>query len=418
MPRMQRIVGSSERILPDPDQMEVECQRVIAGVRGSLLELYASLAVDPELPQEAIRKFGVNKNLAWKVSKILSTADGLPAIQHFPGAPGWEIMLAAIRDAGGPEPLLDRVRAALESFDQFVSRHAGSRANLELILDSMGLGGAGGQLEASRLAAYQGNSGIWGVQVRTRMTAGFVVPSATRGRVDGALVGGLLGFRCLRPGVSWPLFRFQCYNDDGTPRRKESEPLEAGDGHTSLPSLIRSFSSPALPPIASHVIGNSVEHVLQPTTVGNLGAFDCFFGEVVRGNTRYRDASNTHAEFSSSVTLPIESLVFDIFVHRDLELAAPPAMDVFGRPAGGPADPTTHRDPYRIPIHERCVELVGQPPVLVTPLMPRHPDLVAMVTARLGFPLSEFRGFRATLKYPPMPATVVIRWPLAEAPRP
>src|SRR6476659_8398089 len=124
---MHRTAEQSERFLPNPDQMEIECQQVIAGIRGSLLELYATMAVDPEQPQEAIRKFGVNKNLAWKVSKILSASDGLSTIQHFPGGAGWEIMLAAIKVAGGSDALLGRVRSAIEAFDGFVSRHAGTR---------------------------------------------------------------------------------------------------------------------------------------------------------------------------------------------------------------------------------------------------------------------------------------------------
>lgn len=414
---MNQVAGNPEKILSNTDQMELECQRVIAGIRGSLLELYAALGVDPAQPQEAIRKFRVNKNLAWKVSKILSAEDGLSTVQHFPGGAGWEIMLGAIQEAGGPDLLLSRVRAALDQFDVFVARHAGTRTNLELILDSMGLSGGGGQLEASRQMAFQGNSGIWGVQVRTRMTSAFVVPSKTPGRVDAALIGGLLGFRCLRQGVSWPLFRFQSYNDDGTPRDRTAETVEENDGSSPLPALIRRFSSPNLPPIKSVRIRNSVEHSLQPTTVGNLGAFDCYFGDILRGESRYRDEINVQGEFASSVTLPLENLVFDLFVHRELEMPEPPTVVVYGRPAGGPDDPSAHRESFRIPIPERCVEMVGRPPVVVTPLMPRYPELVAMVTARLGSNLADFRGFRATLKFPPMPATVVLRWPLPEAPK-
>jgi hypothetical protein len=264
--------------------------------------------------------------------------------------------------------------------------------------------------------AFQGNSGIWGVQVRTRMTAGFVVPGRTPGMVDAALVGGLLGFRCLRPGVSWPLFRFQSYTGEGVQMERDRETITAGDGPAAMPALIRRFSSEKLPPIRTVRIGNIEEHVLQPTTVGDLGAFDCFFGDLVRDDARYRTNVDTHAEFASSVTLPVETLVFDVFIHRDVELVEPPTVAVYGRPAGGPDDPATHTEPYRIPIPERCVEMVGQPPVVVTPLMPRYPELVAMVTTRLGHSLADFRGFRATLKYPPMPATVVLRWPLPEAP--
>jgi hypothetical protein len=103
---MTQIVASGHTHL-NTDQMEVECQRVIGGVRGSLLELYAALSVDPEQPQEAIRKFRVNKNLAWKVSKILSAQDGLTSIQHFPGGAGWEIMLGAMKEAWRPRPAFE-----------------------------------------------------------------------------------------------------------------------------------------------------------------------------------------------------------------------------------------------------------------------------------------------------------------------
>jgi hypothetical protein len=401
--------------LSDHDLMEVECKEALAVVRGSLLELYAALGVDPEQPQEASRKLGVNKNLAWKVSKILTADDGLSTVQSFPGGAGWEILLAAVRSAGGSETLVSRVRASLEAFEAFVTRHAGTRANLELILDSMGLTGGGGQLETSRQMAFQGNSGIWGVQVRARLTSAFVAPAKKQGQVDAALVGGMIGFRCLRPGISWPLFRFQSYHDDGRPMDLGEEMIEPSGG--SLPMLLRRFSSPTLPPIASYRVGNYQEHVLQPTTVGNLGAFDCLFGGIVRGNPRYRTADDMHGEFASSVTMPVETLLFDVFVHRELEMPRPPEVHVYGRPGGGLDDPTTRREEYRVPLPVRCVELPGHPPVVATPLVPRYGDLVALVMERLGHPAAQYRGFRLTLGHPPMPSTVLLRWPLAEAPR-
>jgi hypothetical protein len=398
--------------------MEVECERVIGGLRGVLLESYASLGLDPAQPQEASRQLGINKNLAWRISKIMTASDGLSTIDKFPGGSGWDIFLEALGRAGVVRSQQDQIREALRAFDQFVTTHAGSRSNLELILDSMGVMEGSGQLDVSRQIAFQGNSGIWGVQARTRLTAGFLAPSKTQpDRADAILIGGFLGFRCLRPGVSWPLFRFQSYDDKGALLELPRETVEPNGEGGALASLIRRFSSANLPPIKSVQVGKITEHVLQPTTVGNLGAFDCCFGDVIRGDARYRDEANTHADFGSSVNLPLETLLFDVFIHRELELSEPPALTVYGRPGGGPDEPSVRLESRRIPISERCVELVGRPPVVVTPLMPRYPELVGMAVARLGCTLGEFRGFRATLKYPPMPSSVVLRWPLAEAPK-
>src|SRR4051812_40512166 len=52
--------------------LETECRVVVGEVQGALLEAYGVLGLDPAQPQEASRRLGLNKNLTWKISKILT----------------------------------------------------------------------------------------------------------------------------------------------------------------------------------------------------------------------------------------------------------------------------------------------------------------------------------------------------------
>jgi len=78
-------------------------------VRGALTELLASLGENPRLPQDVSRRHGINKNLAWKVCKIINSTDVYASAQHGPGPGGIRILLRAFEKAGAPEEALAAV---------------------------------------------------------------------------------------------------------------------------------------------------------------------------------------------------------------------------------------------------------------------------------------------------------------------
>ncbi len=391
-------------------RLEVDCQQAVADIRSSLIELYAVLDADPALPQEISRRFNLNKNLTWKVSKVIQTDDGFGAIQHLPGAAGWEILLSAFHSAGAPKVRIEAVRSALRAFEDFVQLHAGDRAQLELILDSMGASGNGGQLEQSRAMAYQGNSGIWGVQARARLSQGYVVPSKTDdSKVDVALVGGMIGFRRLRPTVSWPLFRFQLFDENGNERPRNMEEFEdkkPGD----VPRLLRQFCSPNLPEIQTKQVGSGMEYILPSGPIGNTASFSCFLGDLIRNENRYWDPKEEHIDFVHTVPLPVENLIFDVFMHRDLKLPSEPEVMLYGWPSGRPDNPLSGRPEHVLPISEKLVEFAGRPPAVATPLVPRCAELMQLVCRRLEVSPMDMRGYRIVCKYPPMGSTMICRW--------
>ncbi|MBX3385581.1 MAG: hypothetical protein KF768_03330 [Phycisphaeraceae bacterium] len=398
--------------------LEEACLTAIQELRGALIELYASAGLEPDAPQEVSRKLKLNKNLTWKMAKVIAADDGLSAIQHLPGSAGWRIFYRALLDLHGVDHELDRVRQAMIKFDSFVSLHAGDRANLELILDSMGVvRSSTTPMEASRELAFRGNSGIWGVQARVRTASGFVVPSVDPEKVDLALVAGMAGFRQLRTGVSWPLFRFQTYSDSGVTRPRHGEPIETPADENDPPNLMRSFCSSNLPRIERRERpNNTMEYCLAGGQVGNLGAFDCYFGDISRGYPRHATEDDKVGEFGSTIVLPVETMMFDLFVHRSIKMPAPPTVLVYGHMGYGGVSPESHTPEHQLPLVERCAELPGSPPTVATTLVARYAEVVRAVQARLNTMSTDFVAFRMVMKYPPMPSTIILRWPLEERP--
>jgi hypothetical protein len=195
------------------------------------------------------------------------------------------------------------------------------------------------------------------------------------------------------------------------------EPSEDGDGDRS--HLIRSSARGTIPRISPVSTPEGTDYILGAGPVGNEGAFDCFWGEMLRGAAdRYREREGDIGEFGASITAPAEALVFDIFAHRDLDFALKPEVLVFGRifphgrPTGGPDDPSL------LPIRLSTTELPGSPPLVSTTLVPQYTPMIKRVYERLGWSPDEFQGTRLIMKYPPLGANVILRFPLPPQPLP
>ena len=81
------------------------------GVRGALTEVLISVKADPTKPQDMARRFGINKNLAWKISKIVTVPEPHSIISNLPGDTGMERILKAFESGGskGPESAADEM---------------------------------------------------------------------------------------------------------------------------------------------------------------------------------------------------------------------------------------------------------------------------------------------------------------------
>lgn len=390
---------------------------VIEHVRGALTELFSSINADPGVPYALSRRLGINKNLTWKICRIITTREPFSVVEHLPGPQGIEILLTAVANQGAPAGALDQVRAVLAEFERIVEWHAGDRRALDLILASQHATPLE-LAEESRRLAFEGNSAIWGLQARVRFASYFIAPAATDdGTVDAATLSGLIDVRRLRPEVSAPVFQMGTYNDDGTPRGDRRDALDTSGGSPDASMLIPAFCSAGAPPLAPVLHPGALHFELPPGPVGRTGLASWVYGwHTPRLASVYRDEMNQFGEYGTSVFVPVETLLCDLQIHRSLPFAHDVQRLLYSELAGPYLGAAQRCD--QLPVHEPLTTLGGSPPVVATPLLPRYSEWVHWTFEQLGWDARDFAAVRFVMKYPPIPTLLVLRYPLAERPAP
>ncbi|MDF1798463.1 MAG: hypothetical protein P1V81_04755 [Planctomycetota bacterium] len=395
-------------------------------LRGSLIEVFAAAELDMSKPYPAARKLEVNKNLTWKASKIIRATGPQDAIRHLPGKAGMKLLLDALERHGADASVVERTRAAVAELDTLIERHSGDKATLELMLDGMlDSDGDSEQLETSRKLAYRGNSGVWGMQVRARLTTFVMAPDKPGSDVfDNLLLTGFLGLRRLRPETPWTLLRLRAYQDDGTTIWKGSDQ----QGSAGVPStaaldpkaeelfggpLLPAFSSPHLPPLETRQEADELVIELPGVPVGKQGSVDAFFGRIDRSfASMHATPTDTHGEFLTDYTLPVQESQFDMIVHRDLPRFDEASFRIFSRLDGRLPPPSVRREKMALPINVEVRELGMGLHAMATPLYPRYTELIKDSFGRLGWDPREFYTLRVKVEYPPMATTGVFSFPL------
>lgn len=398
-----------------PERFDEALDGAFQGVRGALTELLVAVGADPGKPQDIARRFRINKNLAWKISKIVTVTDPHAVVSNLPGPTGMNTILAAFESAGAPMRSINAARGAMERFDRMVEVHVGDRSTLELVLTSKAPERVPTEhLHHTRKMAFQGNSSIWGIQARVRLASFFLAPNPDDpGMLDTASLMGLLDVRRLRNQASVPLMMRFAYNDDGTVRAGPSaEPIDPARADDPL-MLMPEFSSRPEPEFVT-VEGNGfTRYQLAPGPIGNGGLNTWVSGECIRAFAPiHADEHNRVGEHAAPVQIPAEWLLCDLHVHRSLSFAMRPRAMMLSQLAVGPA-PSGDSGFDRLPMAEE-IEAIGHgPPVVATPLAPRLGEMVSRVHARMGWDAADFHGFRVVVRYPAMPISLVMQHDLA-----
>ena len=398
------------------------CGACVRDLRGSLRALYDAVGADAERPQAVARRFGLNKNLTWKIAKLLGHGDQFEAVANVPGAEGIGILLGAMEREGASSPVLEAVRRDFDAFEAMMRLHAGDRATLDLLIDGMAQGSRA--LEVSRKLAFRGNSGVWGLQARVRSALQVLAPTAGRpDMLDGVLAAGMHDIRRLRPVQGWPIFRFHHYGTSAEAGAKVREfmPIEPPVSDDEPALIMRSFCSPPGAEVRSVRQGSEIRHELVDEPIGHRGAVTFLFGSIERAAFgRYADPTEREPEYGelvAFVTMPTELAQMDVLVHRSMLHEFEPECVVYGRPFGGFDTDLVSREQYRLPIAGAIERIDLLKESLDTDDLPERTDLATMVVERGGWSLGDFMAFRATVTYPPMPCSIVMRYRLPAAPR-
>ena len=384
-------------------------ESAMANVRGALTELLASAGADPSSPIEISRTFGINRNLAWKLTRVVNSGDMVEAVQHVPRRSGMRIALKCFAAHGASKRALDRTRQAGEQFEAMVAAHAVGRDELELMLGSMLPHRVDPLiLESSRKLAFQGQSATWGVQAKTRFAAQIVAPHATRkDRIDIAVVSGHTNFRRLRPVTRWPLITSSTWGTSDP----NYQPLDAALDSNS-PPFLDGFCEPQPPEVEMWEEAGTRVHELTSGPVGNTAAFTYAFGYLSRDVASIRAATAGEvAEHSVTCDTPSERLVFDLYLHEDLPIEADPEFCMCH--AMLKRRPLSADKSYHLSSLGQVQALGANPPQVATPHVPRHREMLDYACERLGQPLAKFRGYRISIQYPPVPTCGAFYYPLA-----
>ncbi len=389
----------------------------MAPLRRALTELVMSAGGDATQPQELARQFGLDKSLAWKISKVVTESDPAVAAPLLPRASGLSIFIRSLRKAGAPPVSVEATERAIEDFNRMVEVHCGDRDTLEMMLGATAAS-AGRRLEAHRKLSFRGNSATWGVQARVQLAAQFAAPSEEPGLLDIAVVAGLIDFRRLRQEVPWSVAAMGAVTDDWAARNGGAvEAIDpAGLGPGGAP-LMPEFCSRPLPTLRLGPAGPGLTRFeLTEGPVGNTAALTCVTGWRHRHAVPiYRTESDRFGEHFCSLSTPVEVLIHDVFLHRDMAFAIPPTTAVYSRLPSGPVYPQSGRDKGRLPV-EPAIDLGSAPPDVFVTDLPAYPEMVRRVMDRMGWRLDDFHGFRLRLRYPPIPALAVTRYELPERP--
>ncbi len=386
----------------------------IQDVRRTLGDLLSPTGLDPTEPQEMARRLKISRNLTWKISKVICCRNIFEAFQHLPGDEGVDILLRAAQTAGATSEAVQRVRVAQRELDRIIEIHTGDRATLDLIVENLGGIGSAERLEASRKTAFRGNSGVWGVQAKARATLLIQAPSQDNpDLLDLVTVGGILDFRRLRPNVRWPIFRPRMYRGDGELVEVHDNALDPAFDGKAGPKLLGEFCTPM--PLAMEAIpeGKGVVYELAEAPLGNMGTVTAFLGTFARAAAqRYAMPDDQYGDFSAQLSMPAETLLFDVAIHRSMEWADPETF-VYGHLSG--TEPRVQ--PFRIPVGEKPELLPGRPPAIHTSIVPQYERVVDYTMNRLGWSLRDFKVYRLILRYPPMHSSAVMRFMLPERPK-
>jgi len=289
---------------------------------------------------------------------------------------------------------------------------------LELALRSMSddHGGAERQDQVRKMA-FQGNCAIFGIAAKAQLGLTILSPNADDPAwIDIAQIGGLIGFRRLRPDARWVLFQQAAYNDDGTPMQNPAQPI-IRDPQRPDSWVMREFCSTPTPELNILETPTGRQYELTGGTVGNTGALTCIYGRHNRAfGSIYRDAHNRRGELVVNLVTPAEQVHTDVLVHEQFASKIDMQCELYSRLADMPVHDCPQRERGKLPFDLTPRTLGPGLAALATPTIRDYPALVRRVMDELDLDASAYRAYRLTMPYPPIPTMLLFAFDLPERP--
>jgi hypothetical protein len=309
------------------------------------------------------------------------------------------VRAAARFDVAG-EALATAERAIAE-FETLLRDHLGSRAALDAMI-GVALPDARERFEMlHKQAVYRSMSCLKGVVARTHVLSAMLFPGEGPDDVAAVMILGLFGLRRLRPGVPVQFYSAVSGVEVGT-HQIVSLGRDAAAQDAEPSCLLPQFSSCG-PHVQQTRDGNNMVYSLQADAVGPHCAVDIVTGEVWHGVYHRHQApgqSPRMSGFTADIDIPVESLTFDVRVHRDVWPNVAPKLVLYDTAIRGIANPNDRaRDRDRLDLAEQ-IDPLGPSAARRIPEVPVYPRLISETCRTIGFDEEAFRCYRCRVKYP------------------
>lgn len=412
--------GSRSAEVP-PDFTQDAVQSIVQ-LREAFSGVLASLDGAPSRSPTKLGRFlKIDTKLAWKVTNFVNEKDPFVSAHYVPRAAAIQLFLQAAARTGAPKEKIEGVNQASQDFDEMVKRHGGSRGSVERLFAGHVSGKSAKIQREHRRKAYLAGSVIWGIQTKALTHGVLMMPSEDPALLDIATLKGFQELCTIRPDVSWRVHRMHAVNTtDGlrTPRNRQALDLEEGTDDDSGPAWLREFSSQPLPTCHRSIApdGTTV-YQLAPQTVGNTGTIDFFTGERVTGMThRYGNGEDRFLlTLLANGYTPTELFVFDVWIHRSLELLNPRFKLLAGLFIHSVAEAV---ESDYLPTTEEIEEYSPQDADPELSEVPSWGAAVRWSFERMGQDIAEFRQLRLRVPYLPIPTLPGIAFDLPLPPKP
>lgn len=409
--------GQTATAPPEPaDSFERQARCALERVRAGVIGVVAPvLGKDDVRAADLVDALGIDTRLAWKFAKIMSGTDVLAVAKYLPGDRGMKLLLRAGARRGAPATAVQAAREAFAALVRLIRQQAGNRRTFDMMVTGHALDREDDVGLAHRKAAFEHNGYIWGVQARAQIHSYLIQPSDDAEHLDIAVIRGFIDLRRVRPQIVWRISRFYSIDEQGQVRGAfERHALDPACAPGDVP-LLRPFCSQPLPSVRKQVGRHGiVDYVLAESDVGNTQAVTCLTAEVIQR----AEPCHPTPEYSALGTIvplrtPSEVVVSDVFVHRGFFGVVTPALrlvsDLFNETLGAHY---SRADRLPFPCHVRRLSDGPQAPPISE--FAQYAEAVRFCFARLAWDPAQFSCYRVRLPFPPIPAALVVDYPLPE----
>ena len=399
-------VTPKPRSIPKPltSDERALCERVAARLHSDLGTLVAQLPESVQSGSGMAKHLGIVRNTTQRVAHALR--DQLPSTQtlvKLPGVKGLEQMLEAMQAVGLPRQSIEIAQIAVTQFDQLINTLAGSHTKLAARInapDSTDSEHGLGAIE-QRQALFRSAIGVTGRSAQTGISLYAFRRSPENPEVlQRALASGLLQTTIVPGGMPVVIRAGDTLQWDD-PENRSFDLLDDSKPEGNTPqALIKEFTTHPLPTVSSQGSADNLVQVIDPAQLDGPQTLDVI--TAMRANHPFTDPQTgkvTLDEVWSLVNCPTAQLIFDVYLHRELERMVRPAIDAqlwypnLSSP-GGQRWITRYPSPPRL-------ELLGEGLARAqTKLHPRHSELTRLFFDRLGWDPSDYVGFRCEVIYP------------------